>query len=66
MPEERVNKGLNIAASAAFLLAAVMTWWRVIQEGPTVRGLLPAVCFTFGGVIWMLIGFSKQPPGRLP
>jgi hypothetical protein len=57
---ETVRKKLRLVATIAFWIAAVFGWWAVIEDGPTVMRLLPAVCVTLAGVIWLVMVVSPK------
>jgi hypothetical protein len=44
----------------SFWVAAVIGWWTVIQDGATVMNMLPAVCVTLAGVIWLVMVVSPR------
>lgn len=60
MVQETVRRKLRIVATIAFWIAAVIGWWTVIEEGPTVMSMLPAVCVTLAGVIWLVMVVSPS------
>jgi hypothetical protein len=57
---DTVRKTLRIVATVAFSVAVVVSWWTVAQSGPTVTGLLPAVCTTLAAVIWLIMVISPR------
>jgi len=57
---ETVRKKLRIIATIAFWVAAVVGWWTVIEDGPTVMNTLPAACVTLAGVIWLVMLASPK------
>jgi len=57
---ETVGKKLRIIATVAFWIAAVAGWWTVIKDGPTVMSMLPAVCVTLAGIIWLIMVISPK------
>ena len=60
MVRETVRKRLRITATIAFWVAAVASWWSVIEDGLTVMKMLPAVCMTLAGVIWLVMVLSPK------
>ena len=63
MVPETVRSKLKIAATVAFWIAAIVGWWSVIEEGPTLMNMLPAVCMTLAGTIWLIMVLS--PPEHM-
>jgi hypothetical protein len=57
---ETVRKKLRIIATVAFWVAAIVGWWTVLEDGPTVMNMLPAVCVTLAGVIWLVMVISPK------
>jgi hypothetical protein len=57
---EPVRKRLRITATAAFWVAAAASWWSVVEDGLTVMNMLPAVCVTLAGVIWLVMVVSPK------
>jgi hypothetical protein len=57
---EPVRKKLRIIATIAFWVAAVVGWWTVIEDGPSVMNTLPAACVTLAGVIWLVMVVSPK------
>jgi hypothetical protein len=57
---EAVRKKLRIVATVAFWIAAVIGWWKVVEDGPTVMSMLPAICVTLAGVIWLVMVISPE------
>lgn len=57
---ETVRKKLRIVATVAFWVAAVVGWWTVVEDGPTVMNMLPAVCVTLAGIIWLVMVVSPK------
>ena len=57
---EPVRKKLRIIATVAFWVAAVVGWWTVAENGPTVMNMLPAACVTLAGVIWLIMVISPK------
>ena len=60
MVREPVRRRLRITATVAFWVAAVASWWSVIEGGVTVMNMLPAVCVTLAGVIWLVMVVSPR------
>jgi hypothetical protein len=57
---ETVRKKLRIIATIAFWIAAIVGWWTVVEDGPTVMNMLPAVCVSLAGVIWLAMLVSPE------
>jgi hypothetical protein len=57
---DTVRAKLRIVATVAFWIAAGVSWWTVIEEGATVMRMLPAVCVTLAGVIWLVMVVSPE------
>jgi hypothetical protein len=60
MVRETVRKRLRITATIAFWIAAAASWWSVVVDGVTVMNMLPAVCVTLAGVIWLVMVVSPK------
>ena len=60
MVRETVRTKLRIVATVAFWIAAVVGWWTVAENGPTVMNTLPAACVTLAGVIWLVMVISPE------
>jgi len=54
MQKKKPSRALHLIMLAAFWLAAVINLWKVLEKGPAPAILVPAVCFTIGGVILLL------------
>ena len=53
----------SIIALVVFWVAAVISWWRVVDQGVTHATLIPAVCFTAAGVIWLTVACLGRDTG---
>jgi hypothetical protein len=62
MMTKPTNIKIYLVAAIVFGAAAVVNWWRAIEEGLRGRWLIPAVCFTVGAVIW--VGVYAKARGR--
>jgi hypothetical protein len=57
------RKPYSVIALVAFWVAAVISWWRVLDQGVTHANLIPAVCFTAAGIIWLLVARLGRDTG---
>lgn len=56
------NMKMAIIALIAFWFAAVVYIWKLIEEGPRLTTLIPAICLPIAAILWtrVVINLNKR------
>ena len=55
-----------VTAAVAFLVAAVINWWQVVEKGAAARDTIPAIGFTLAFVLLVIGQLRKRAPQEKP
>jgi len=60
MKNKIISRPIALVVSLVFYFAAVIVFWRIIEDGATTQRMISAIGFALAGILWTIIYYRPR------